>query len=146
MALGILVLVHLLKKGLYQPGTDKCYRTAQHSSTMGSINMQQHQLQGSSLESKDNNTDIFCNNSREMLPHGVEHLKSSFVCSAWNPSTNWPGAQACALFYKIAKMMSMLPSSGHLKWQNALLMMNYSQPSYTPGYCLEANIWLWNKH
>ena len=48
VALGILVLARLFQKGLYQPGTDECYRMAQHSSTTGSINMQQHQLQGSS--------------------------------------------------------------------------------------------------
>ena len=71
VALGILVLVHLFEKGLNQPGTDECYQMAQHSSTMGSINMQQHQLQGSSQQTKDNNTDIFCNISHEMPLCGV---------------------------------------------------------------------------
>ena len=44
VALGILVLVHLFEKGLYQPGTGECYRTAQHSSTTGLITMQRCQL------------------------------------------------------------------------------------------------------
>ena len=48
VALGILVLAHLFEKGLYQSGTDECYQTMQHSSTTGLINMQRHQLQGSS--------------------------------------------------------------------------------------------------
>ena len=48
VAFGILVLAHLLEKGLYQLGTDECYQMAQHSSTVGSINMQRHQPQGSS--------------------------------------------------------------------------------------------------
>ena len=38
----------LLEKGLYRPGTDECYQMVQHSSTMGLINMQWRQLQGSS--------------------------------------------------------------------------------------------------
>ena len=48
VALGILVLAYLFEKGLYQPGTDECYQTVQHSSTTGSINMQWHHPQGSS--------------------------------------------------------------------------------------------------
>ena len=76
VALGILVLVYLFEKRLNWPGTDECYQMVQHSSTMGSINMQWHQLQGSSQQTKDNNTDIFCNNSHKMLLHGVELLKS----------------------------------------------------------------------
>ena len=47
VALGILVLVCLFKKGLYQPGTDECYQMAQQSSTRGSINLQWYQPQGS---------------------------------------------------------------------------------------------------
>ena len=88
VAFGILVLVHLFKKGLYQPGTDECYRTVQHSSTTGSINMQWHQLQGSSQQTKDNNTDIFCNISHEMPLCGVQCQKSLYMCSALNPLTN----------------------------------------------------------
>ena len=34
VALGILVLVCQFKKGLYQPSTDECYWTVQHSSTV----------------------------------------------------------------------------------------------------------------
>ena len=88
VALGILVLVHLFEKGLYWPGTDERYRMVQHSSTMGSIDMQWHQLQGSSQYRKDNNTDIFYNNSCEMQLCGVERPKSSYMCSALSPSTN----------------------------------------------------------
>ena len=39
VALGILVLACQFEKGLYQLGTDECYRMAQHSSTMGLLNM-----------------------------------------------------------------------------------------------------------
>ena len=48
VALGILVLVSLFEKGLYQPGTNECYQRAQCFSTMGLINMQWHQPQDSS--------------------------------------------------------------------------------------------------
>ena len=88
VTLVVLVLMHLFEKWLYWPGTDECYWTAQHSSTMGSINMPWHQLQGSSQQTKDNNTDILCINSHEMPLHRVEHLKSSYVSSALNPSTD----------------------------------------------------------
>ena len=58
-ALGILGLMLLSEKGLYQSGTDKCL-----------INMQQQQLQGSTLWTKDYNTDKLCNNSNEMPLYG----------------------------------------------------------------------------
>ena len=55
--LGILGLTLLPEKGLYRLSTDECLQTAQHSSTEGSINMQQHRPQRSPQRTKDNDTD-----------------------------------------------------------------------------------------
>ena len=60
----------------------------QHPNTASLIDMQHCQLQGSSQQTKDNNTDIFYNNSCEMPLCEVECLKSSYVCSALSPLTN----------------------------------------------------------